>query len=107
MIRISTFLPLGPCGQGGYALIELGRTSRDLFPVLKTLGPEEGGEAVQIFNGVGEAMYGSGVVWGFLFWGLGMWWLFIAVMSVGTALWRRDIAFNVRLSPSSSLFERT
>lgn len=26
-VIISTFLPLGPCGQGGYALIELVRTS--------------------------------------------------------------------------------
>lgn len=61
---ISTFLPLGPCGQGGFAIVQLGRVARDLFPVLRESA--DGGEAVQTMQGAGEAMYGTGLVWGFL-----------------------------------------
>ena len=82
----STFLPLGPCGQGGFALIELvrlhlyqfftlnslthltqGRNAMHLFPLLAASQPTREGFTELVF--IGPAMFGTGVVTGLLLWG--------------------------------------
>ncbi|KAM0791661.1 hypothetical protein ACM66B_006097 [Microbotryomycetes sp. NB124-2] len=90
---VSTFLPLGPCGQAGYALIELGRVAIRLFPLLAQDQPQRPGVAE--LAQVGQPMLGAGVVVGLLLWGLGMWWCFIAVASVGTGFFGKTVAFNM------------
>ena len=107
---ISTFLPLGPCGQGGYALIELvssstlgdhlfskcslqGRGAMSLFPKLAAADPEN--EAYAALAAVGPSMYGSALVAGLMLWGLGIWWMFHAIVTVSTHYMTFDIAFNV------------
>lgn len=72
-IIVSTMLPLGPCGQGGYALVRLVRTSdndderqdmitaqgavcNDLFPVLAQRYPDR--PAYVALAALGPAMYG-------------------------------------------------
>lgn len=83
---VSTFLPLGPCGQGGFALIELvrwravscsrdglthlptqGRVALILLPKLAAAHPDrpEMSELAQL----GPAMLGTGLVSGLLLWG--------------------------------------
>ncbi|KEF56226.1 uncharacterized protein A1O9_07807 [Exophiala aquamarina CBS 119918] len=46
-VIVSVFLPLGPLGQGGFAIVQLGRMARELFPkipsVLNSLGDQAGG----------------------------------------------------------------
>ncbi|KAL8277179.1 hypothetical protein RQP46_010427 [Phenoliferia psychrophenolica] len=92
-VIVSTFLPLGPCGQGGFALIELGRNALHLFPLLAASQPER--EGFKELALIGPAMYGSGVVTGLLFWGLGVWWMFLAVVSVGSHYIGKTVAFNM------------
>lgn len=65
-VIVSTFLPVGPCGQGGYALIELGRQAVVLFPLLVARYPQRAYADLTI---LGPAMFGSGVVTGLLLWG--------------------------------------
>jgi len=90
---ISTFLPLGPCGQGGYAFIELGRGAMSLFPKLAAADPEN--EAYAALAAAGPAMYGSALIAGLMFWGLGIWWMFHAIVTVSTHYMTFDIAFNM------------
>lgn len=94
-------VPVGPCGQGGYALIELGRAAVTLFPALIAKYPDRAGFAE--LQGVGVAMYGSGVLAGLLLWGLGIWWLFIAVASVSSQLFTKGLirSFNMGWSVAS------
>ncbi|KAF7970464.1 hypothetical protein HWV62_23869 [Athelia sp. TMB] len=102
-VIISTFLPLGPCGQGGYALIELspcseqftqqGRNAMTLFPLLAAAHPNN--EAYASLAAVGGAMYGAALVSGLMLWGLGLWWLFHAVVTVSSHYVTYDIAFNM------------
>ncbi|CAD6577849.1 MAG: Plasma membrane sulfite pump involved in sulfite metabolism [Cyphobasidiales sp. Tagirdzhanova-0007] len=40
-VVVTIFLPLGPCGQGGYALLQLGRVSRTLFPIISAAHPAD------------------------------------------------------------------
>ncbi|KAM0756009.1 hypothetical protein T439DRAFT_320700 [Meredithblackwellia eburnea MCA 4105] len=92
-VIVSTFLPLGPCGQGGFALIELGRNATKLFPLLAASQPDRIG--YQELASIGTAMYGSGVVTGLLMWGLGIWWMFLAVVSVASHYVGKTVAFNM------------
>jgi len=92
-VIVSTFLPLGPCGQGGYTFIELGRNSMTLFPLLAAEHP--GNEAYTALSLVGPVMYGSTLAFGLMLWGLGIWWMFHAVVTVSTHYMTCDIAFNM------------
>lgn len=55
-IIVSTMLPLGPCGQGGYALIRLGAVCNQLFPLLAQRYPDR--PAYVALGSLGPAMYG-------------------------------------------------
>ncbi|GAA6008114.1 hypothetical protein JCM10207_007034 [Rhodosporidiobolus poonsookiae] len=82
-VIVSSWLPVGPIGQGGFALIELGRVSTTLFPLLSS--PASHPE----LQFLGPAMLGAGVVTGLLLWGLGIWFAFLAVVSIATQFTRR------------------
>ncbi|GAA6041597.1 hypothetical protein JCM8097_007761 [Rhodosporidiobolus ruineniae] len=77
-VIVSSWLPVGPIGQAGYALIELGRVSVKLFPMISsaTNKPE-----LQL---LGPSMLGTAVVIGLMLWGLGIWFAFLAVVSIAT-----------------------
>lgn len=64
-----------------------------LFPLLAKSQPDR--PPYQELQLIGPAMYGCGVVSGLLFWGLGMWWTFLAVLSVGSHYVEKTIAFNM------------
>lgn len=70
---VSTFLPLGPLGQGGFAFQQLGRQAVRVFPATGTL-PE--------VAGAGEIIYTLGLMAAILLWGFGLVWLLFAVLSV-------------------------
>ncbi|KAG1450312.1 hypothetical protein G6F56_008386 [Rhizopus delemar] len=78
---ISSFLPLGPLGQGAYGLIQIGSASQSL------LGD-------RYIPGLGHTAYGIGFILALLLWGYGLWYLVIAVFSVSVTL-KQKIPFNM------------
>jgi tellurite resistance protein TehA-like permease len=75
---VSTFLPLGPLGQGGFAAQQLGKQALRVFPLTNTLP-----DVVQQNKLLaGEIFYTIGFMTAIILWGFGLMWLFFAVMSV-------------------------
>lgn len=73
-VIVSVFLPLGPVGSGGFAIMQLGRVALKIFPDTHTL-PATTGNA-------GEILYVGGWLIGIVMWGFGLVWLFFAVASI-------------------------
>ncbi len=91
-VIISVFLPLGPCGQGGYACLHLGRVALQLFPLIST--PASSSGVPQLFS-VGQALYGAGLISAMMLFGLGMWWLVIGVCTIIRELSHGKLGFNM------------
>ncbi len=91
-VIISVFLPLGPCGQGGYACLHLGRVALQLFPVISV--PASSSGVPQLFS-VGQALYGAGLISAMMLFGLGMWWLVIGVCTIVRELSHGKLGFNM------------
>lgn len=72
-VIVSCFLPLGPLGQGGFAIMQLGKAAMIILPRadLKDL-PRE----------TGTVLYAIGLVVGLIMWAMAMPWLFIAVAAI-------------------------
>lgn len=74
-VVVSTFLPLGPLGQGGFAAMQLGKVVTKLFKETQSfpvVGPSI----------AGEILYIGGFAIAIVFWGFGLVWLFFAVASI-------------------------
>lgn len=80
-VVVTTFLPLGPCGQGGYAALQLGRLSRTLFPIISARNPDST-EGLAILADAANGLYAFGIAIGLLTWALGIWFTFLAVSSL-------------------------
>lgn len=74
-VIVSTFLPLGPLGQGGFAIMQLGKVAMTLFKETNTL-PATGLVAA------GDVLYILGFLISIIMWGFGLIWLFFAVASI-------------------------
>ncbi|KAK5076758.1 Plasma membrane sulfite pump involved in sulfite metabolism [Lithohypha guttulata] len=70
-VIVSVFLPLGPLGQGSYAIMQLGKVARDVFPLTGTLDPS-----------AGTTFYNLGNAIALIIWGYGLIWLFFALASI-------------------------
>jgi tellurite resistance protein TehA-like permease len=73
-VIVSTFLPLGPCGMGGFAIQELGNLARDLFHETHTL------PASQVY--AGDVLYVFGFLVALIMWAFGLVWLFLALATI-------------------------
>lgn len=80
-VIVSVFLPLGPLGQGGFAVMQLGKVSMQLFPRTGTL----------LGLSSGETLYNVGFLMAIIMWGYGIVWLFFAVASIS----RSRFPFNM------------
>lgn len=85
-VIVSVFLPLGPLGQGGFAIMELGKVAMDLFPRTGTLPL-----ATSTVNS-GEILYITGWLTATIMWGFGLVWLFFAAGSITRS---RSFPFNM------------
>jgi hypothetical protein len=84
-VIVSVFLPLGPLGQGGFAIMQLGKVAWKLFPRTDSLG----------VDGAGKILYVVGFGLALIMWGYGLVWLFFALASIS----RSKFPFNmVRLA---------
>lgn len=96
-VIVSVFLPIGPLGQGGFAIQQLGKVAIQLLP------------ATGAFNGVaidgsnpnalqatalygGTVLYMLGILAGFFLWGAALGWLAFAVISILTT---KSFPFNM------------
>jgi tellurite resistance protein TehA-like permease len=73
-VIVSVFLPLGPLGQGGFAIMQLGKVASTLFPISGTL---QSGS-----TNPGEFLYVVGWLAATIMWGFGLVWLFFAAASI-------------------------
>ncbi|EHK18278.1 uncharacterized protein TRIVIDRAFT_158830 [Trichoderma virens Gv29-8] len=80
---VSMFLPVAPLGQGGYAIMQLGKVSAEIFPKTGTLG--------KMGTHSGEILYVTGWIIGFIMWANGLAWIFFALASIS----RRKFPFNI------------
>jgi tellurite resistance protein TehA-like permease len=79
-VIVSVFLPLGPMGQGGYGIMQLGGVAAKVFPQTEMLHPM-----------AGEMLYVLGWLVAIVLWGFGLVWLFFAVASIA----RSRFPFNM------------
>lgn len=82
-IVVSSFLPLGPLGMGGYTIMYLGVVSRKVFP------------RTELFHDLpiaGDMFYILGVFIALIMWGFGLTWLCFALASIYKA---RPFPFNM------------
>jgi tellurite resistance protein TehA-like permease len=79
-VIVSVFLPLGPMGQGGYGIMQLGKVAMEVFPKANMLHPS-----------AGEILYVTGFGVAIILWGFGLVWLFFALASIS----RSKFPFNM------------
>ena len=79
-VIVSVFLPLGPLGQGGFGIMQLGKVGMKIFPVTDSLTP-----------GAGQILYILGFGLALVMWGFGLVWLFFALASIS----RSRFPFNM------------
>jgi tellurite resistance protein TehA-like permease len=82
-VIVSVFLPLGPLGQGGFAIMQLGKVASTLFPISGTL--QSGSTNSR------EMLYVVGWLAATIMWGFGLVWLFFAAASIS----RSRFPFNM------------
>jgi tellurite resistance protein TehA-like permease len=82
-VAVSVFLPLGPLGQGGYGIMQLGRVAMTIFPKTLTLSEH--------MRNPGDILYVMGWLIATIMWGFALIWMFFAVMSIR----RQKFPFNM------------
>ncbi|KAL7930203.1 voltage-dependent anion channel [Trichoderma chlorosporum] len=80
---VSMFLPVAPLGQGGFAIMQLGKVAAEIFPRTGTLE--------KMGTHSGEILYATGWLIGFLMWANGLAWIFFALASIS----RQKFPFNI------------
>lgn len=76
-VIVSVFIPLGPLGQGSFALMQLGKVALKIFPVTNTFTTSTVSAASS-----GEFFYHVGTYAALILWGYALLWLFFAVASI-------------------------
>lgn len=82
-VIVSVFLPLGPLGQGGFAIQKLGSVAMKIFPRTLTLSEHT--------TNSGDILYVMGYLMALIMWGFGLVWLFFAFASIS----RSKFPFNM------------
>lgn len=72
-VVVSTFLPLGPLGQGGFGIMQLGKVALDVFSQTQT---------IPAASHAGEILYVAGFFTAIIMWGFGLVWLCFAVATI-------------------------
>jgi tellurite resistance protein TehA-like permease len=101
-VIISVFLPLGPCGQGGEALLHLGQVAYALFPTISAPSPQstfsdafDQTNTAELTLPVGQALFGAGLLGALMLWALGMWWFMLGIATLLRELKRGRLTFNM------------
>lgn len=84
-VIISAFLPLGPCGQGSFAIIKLGEVASTITSDVGICGLPDSGKIVLV----------TSVIVGLMLWGLGLWWLIHGTACVAIRMLSSRLRFNM------------
>ncbi|KAF3762647.1 hypothetical protein M406DRAFT_46308 [Cryphonectria parasitica EP155] len=82
-IIVSSFLPLGPLGMGGYTIFYQGRVARELLPQVEVLAH---------VPAAGDMLYVMGLLVALVMWGFGIVWMLFALAAIWSA---RPFPFNM------------
>lgn len=82
-IIVSSFLPLGPLGMGGYSIFYAGKVARELLPQVEVLSQ------VPV---AGDVLYIMGFLLALVMWGFGIVWMAFALATIWSA---RPFPFNM------------
>ncbi|KAL7409010.1 voltage-dependent anion channel-domain-containing protein [Mrakia frigida] len=85
---VSSFLPLGPTGLGGFALLKMGAVAVELFPIIYPENRVKGEVA-------GWALWGVGLGGAILLWALGVWFFLVALASFFLRWREGELTFNM------------
>ena len=90
-VIVSVFLPLGPLGQGGFAIMQLGKVAMKVFPETRSLPGTQ--------RMPGDMLYVAGWLIALIMWGFAIVWLFFALASIS----RSKFPFNMGMHTSRLL----
>ena len=85
---LSVFLPLGPTGQSGYAILLIGQNINKLLPF-----PSESTLLNSSFTG--PAVEAISICVSFLLWSLATMWIFYALLALYSGFWQSRVTFKV------------
>ncbi|KYK59462.1 hypothetical protein DCS_00592 [Drechmeria coniospora] len=86
-VIVSVFLPVGPLGQGGFAIQQLGKVALEVFPKTSMFASA----GLEASRGA-EILYVLGVFLGLVMWGFALVWVAFAVISLATT---QSFPFNM------------
>ncbi|CAK0748009.1 hypothetical protein CVIRNUC_001807 [Coccomyxa viridis] len=84
-VIVSAFLPLGPLGQGAYAIMQLAKVGKEVFPATDFAGERIAASDVFVVS----------VVIALMMWGLGLWWLVHGISCVTIRFLSHGMHFNM------------
>jgi len=100
----SMFLPLGPCGQGSFGILIIGKTVRTLAYDLSTpLANDDSQSALR----TADVAWGFGILVGLILWGLGLCWYILGHAVILDHLYRKDSLFLSRAKFSVGMWALT
>ena len=85
---LTVFLPLGPTGQAGFAVVLIGQNLNDLLPA------ERSSSTFLSWPYTGQVLYVLCISIAFLLWTLATMFLFFALMAIASTLRKTRIAFT-------------
>ena len=84
-VIISAFLPLGPCGQGVYGLVQLAKSGKKMFDATSFAMSTQAGDIISVIS----------VLIGLVLWGIGLWWLIHGVLCLVIRAISSKLKFNL------------
>ncbi len=86
---VSSFMPLGPCGQAGFSVLIIGQFMKDTLPVPGSKSPFLGSAQA------GEIVFALCVCMSFFLWAFATMWLVYALLGIQHILRRTRISFDL------------
>ena len=86
---VSSFIPLGPCGQAGFSVLIIGQFMKETLPVPGSISPFLGSAQV------GEIVFVLCVCISFILWAFATMWLVYALLGIQHILHRTRISFEL------------